>query len=192
VNGDAPAVPRFAKRLLALLQADVARGRSIRDLVRVRDLLAASGARTYGTSEAPVATYGSELMWNGERVRQIGTGVVKRGAKRGEEFVMVEIDRATLVFAHRPGAPDVRLVVAERPAVARALRLLDQHSRRPPKAPRPREQWTQPRARRVRVHSGSRGDPPGDGEDDDDPHDARRALRPAGALPDQVAARRRQ
>jgi hypothetical protein len=185
-------MPKFAKRLLALLQADVARGRRIHDLARVSDLLAASGARLYGARDAPVFTYGSELMWNGECVREVGIGVVKRGTPRGEEFIMVEIDRATLVFAHRPGTPDVRLVVKERPAVARALRVLDRLARRPPQALRPREPRTLSRPRRIRVHSGSRGDPPGSGSDDDDPDPARRALRPAGATPDPVAARRRQ
>jgi hypothetical protein len=191
VNGDAPAVPRLAERVLALLRAEVASGGRLpraRDLVRLRDLLVEAGASFYGTPGAPVFTYGSELMRDGETVRSAGVGVTAAG----EEKIVVTLDVGALVFTHRPGARAVRLVFTERPAVARAFRLLGQHSRRPPKAQRPREHRTQPRPRRIRVHSGSRGDPPGDGEDDDDPHDARRADCPAGAPPDHVAARRRQ
>jgi hypothetical protein len=190
-NGHA-AVPRFATRVLAGLESDAARGRSILDLVHVGDLLAESGALTYGTREAPCLTYGSELLWNGERVRQVSIGVVRHGEKRGEEFVKVDCDRATLVFAHRPGEPDVRLVIAERPAVARALRILRRidrlrlFARRPPDARRPREQRTRPRSRTVRAQ-GSRA-PPGGDSDDDDPAPAR-WVRPAGADSDLAAPR---
>jgi hypothetical protein len=201
VNGDAQAVPKFAWLMLASLQADVARGRGIRNLARVSDLLAATGARTYATDAArwlPELTAIAELVRAddpGASVRSVGTGVVKRGARRGEEFVLVETDRATYAYAHRPGTDDVRLAVHERPSFPRAKKRLDRLvrlARRPPRVPRPREQRTPSRPRRIRVHSGSRGDPPDGESDDDDPHDPARRAHPAGARPDPVVARRRQ
>jgi len=196
VTGNAPAVPRFAKLLRALLQADVARGRSIRDLARVSDLLTATGARTYGTDAAcalPVLTYVSDLMrGDGERVRQVASGVVKRDARRGEEFVLVEVDRGTIAFAQRPGTHDVVLTFTVRPGFRRDRKRVDRLAllaRRPPPASPPSRSAPQPR--RVRVHSGSRGDPPDGDSEDNDPHDARRA-RPAGAPPEHVVPRCRK
>lgn len=188
-------MPPLAKRVHGLLEADAASGRSLRDLVRLQELLVQAGARFYGTPEAPALIYGSELMHDGERVRQAGVGATASG----EEKVVVEIDRGTLVFTHRPGTRTVRLGFAPRPGVARALRtvrLLDRQRQRRDqrmvlalvRLARPRERRAKPRTRRIRVRSGSRGDPP-EGDTDDGPSAARRVHRPAGAAPDSVATR---
>jgi hypothetical protein len=56
---------------------------------------------------------------------------------------------------------------------------------------RERRRESRPQRRRTRIRSGSRGDPPSGGSEDDEPHDpARRAQRPAGARADDVAANR--
>jgi hypothetical protein len=51
-----------------------------------------------------------------------------------------------------------------------ALRLLSRHAARAPQVPR-RSRGRAPRTRRVRVHSGSRGDPPSSSSEDDDEDD---------------------
>jgi len=187
VNGSFEAVPILVDRLREQLQADVAtRGRLPRDRARLALLLLRAGALR-----------GSKI--NGERVRRAEVGV----AEHGDEEVVVEINRGTIVYTHTPGTGLVRLVFTMNPTVEFAVRrvarrrtqvLRDQRRMQTllnRLARQRREGRTQPRPRRVRVHSGSRGDPPADGSEDDDPHDAaRRALRPAGAHPDRVAAQR--
>jgi hypothetical protein len=107
----------------------------------------------------------------------------------GDAAVLADLERA---LDRAPVADDLVYLAEEAlwrsdPAMAQkviaALRPV-----RPPQLPR-RSRGRAPRTRRLRIRSGSRGDPPGGDSDDDDPPPARRA-RLAGADLDDVAAQR--
>jgi hypothetical protein len=116
-------------------------------------------------------------------VQDIADQVVLDAIERAEQIA--DSGEAARVVAEGHRAAD-EYVARHVPWLRSRPRLAPLHRR----APRPRERRTQPRPRRVRIRSGSRGDPPPGSQDDDDPHDARRAQRPAGARPAYVAADR--
>jgi hypothetical protein len=72
-----------------------------------------------------------------------------------------------------------------------AARPIRWRRRAPQRGRAPDRRARSPRQRRVRIRSGSRGDPPGS-SGEDDPHDARRARGLARARPHRVAVRRRE